>query len=555
VSFFGRIFSPGKEQRRLRMQTRRFRYLNKISAGAKAPGQAWPGIPTQDGDDSLNREYIFNLATIQSRAQDNDINQPDLHGFHRTRTAQVVGKGVSFKHQPQNSEVGVGGDDSDALLEVTKKVNRIREIHSRLGGFDAQGLGRSEGKQQERAVLTAFVLGGCLIHRVWRKDARYPLPLSIELIPASRISTPYNRYGDPLISFGVEYSDEHRSRVVGWHIRRVSKSIGNSFVQDFEWDFVPVEDGSLLSLTEIAGIDRALPLSTSTTRLLRNRGEFVEASVESARAQSQYYAVTQCAPDADPYNSAGDDAAENASENLSPFGFVNIGGVKMLYNPHGETTEWASAKLPEPNAESFYAMTDERLARGLVSSLSRFTRKVNSSWAGGRLEDQQDDPIIDQYRDAFVAAWERVNEWFLDAVWLTNAVELPGYNAKTRVMWCEFRAQFPGRVHINPVQTMQARSISLALRNTSPQRIAEEDGHDLRETLREWGQAVKICRQTEKEFGLEDGELDFLLEGRYLTTSAGEQVTDKPEQEPPPDDAKNRMQQYFQNKLREVTRG
>ena len=314
----------------------------------------------------------------------------------------------------------------------------------------------------------------------------------------------------------------------------------------------PVEDGSLLSLTEIAGIDRALPLSTSTTRLLRNRGEFIESAVESARAQTQYYAVTQCAPGADPYTEAGDDASEASTQSV---GFVNIGGVKMLYNPNGETTEWASAKLPEPNAESFYNMTDERLSRGLVSSLSRFTRKVNSSWSGGRMEDQQDDPIIDQYRDAFISAWERVNEWFMDAIWLTNAVDLPGYSAKTKAIWCEFRAQFPGRIHINPVQTMLAREMALGQRSTSPIRINEEDGNDLRQTLREWGQSMKICRATEAEFGLQKGELDFLLQGRFLTTSAGETVTDEPETEPTPTDSttKNRMHDIFLNRLREAT--
>ena len=540
MSFLNRIFGGTAERNRLRGQNRRFRALNKISAGSKAPGQAWPGIATQDGDDSLNREYLQDLAKIQSRAQDNDINQPDLHGFHRTRTAQIVGAGVQFKHQPHNSEVGFGKDDSDSMLEVTHRVNRIREIHSRLGGFDAQGLGRSEGKQQERAVLTALVLGACLIHRVWRRDSRYQLPLSIELIPASRISTPFNRFGDPMISYGVQYSDEHRTQVVGWHIRRVSKTVGNNFVQDFVWDFIPVEDGSLLSLTEIAGIDRALPISTSTTRLLRNRGEFIESSVESARAQAQYYATTECAPDVDPYAAAADDAAE---QNAMPVGFLNMGGVKMLYNQAGEKTSWASAKLPEPNAESFYAMTDERTARGLVSSLSRFTRKVSSSYAGGRLEDQQDVPIISQYRDAFVQAWGKVNEWFIDAVWLTSSASMPGYNADTKKYWCEFRAQFPGQLHINPVDTMKARSMSLGMRTTSPLRENEADGHDLRQILREWGQSMKMCREAEVEFGLETGDLDFLLDGRVLSTSAGEEVTNPPVPEPTPPE--NRMREFL----------
>jgi len=504
-----------KLQRDLQIATHRFSAMS-IAAAAKAPGGSWSGIPAQMGGDDLNKEYLQSLADVQSRAQDLDVNNPDIHGFHRTRVAQIVGKGVAFKHAPHASEIRM---DQDSLLLLTQQVNRIRDIHSRLGGFDAQGFGRSEGKQQERAMLTAMVLGSCLIHRVWGSDRRYPLPLSIELIPGSRISTPLNRMGDPLISFGVQYTDEHRTRVAGWHVRRVSKTIGNNFVPDFEWDFIPVEDGSLLSLTEIAGIDRALPLSTSTVPMLRNRGQFIESAVESARAQATHYAVTECAPNVDPYALAADDSA--ASNGL---GMTNLGGVKMLYSANGEKVTWSAARLPDPNFPGFMQTTDNRIARGLVSSLSRFTRQVNSSWAGGRLEDQQDDPIIDQYRDTFVQAWGKVNEWFMSAVWLTGDIALDGYSTNTAPLWCEFRAQFPGKVHINPADTQAAREKSLALRTSAPQMHCEEDGTDAREVLRLWAQWLKMARDMEKEYGLEEGQLDCLLSTATVSTTAGDKI-------------------------------
>lgn len=522
MSVFGRLFGDAnaKEKKQLRGMIRRFRAMNQLTAASKTQGASWPGIPTSYGDDSLNRAYLTDMAETQSRAQDIDVNNPDIHGFHRTRTAQVLGAGVMFKLAPHSSEVGI---DHEELLTITQQVNRIRQIHSRAGGFDAAGLRRSEGKQQERAFLTALVLGSCLIHRVWRNNNGFKLPLAIELIPGSRISTPYDKMGDPLVSFGVKYSDEHRTCVVGWYVRRVSKTIGNSFVPDYKWDFIPVEDGSLLSLTEIAGIDRALPLSTSTVRMLRNRGEFLESAVESARAQANHYGNTECAEGADPYAVAQDEADETNEDGAIPIGFTNLGNnVQMLYTAHGEKVNWASSKLPEPDLPGFMDATDSRLSRGLCSSLSRFTRKVTSSWAGGRLEDQQDDPIIAQYRESFIAAWQVVNEWFLDAVWLTDAVKLPGYSKLTATLWAEFRAQFPGKVHINPTDTMNAREKGFALRTMTPQRACEEDGLDLRENLREWAQAMQMCREIEKEFGLDEGDIDFLLTGRFLTTTENE---------------------------------
>ena len=556
MSLWERIFgSNTREKRQLRGEINRFRARNKLTAASSAPGSSWPGIPTAYGDDSLNRAYLTDLAETQSRAQDIDVNNPDIHGFHRTRTAQVLGSGVAFKLAPHSSEVGL---DQAAMLKITQQVNRIRQIHSRNGGFDAAGLRRSEGKQQERAFLTALVLGSCLIHRVWRHGDRSQLPLSIELIPGSRISTPYNRMGDPLVSYGVQYADEHRSRVVGWHIRRVSKTIGNSFVPDYVWDFIPVADGSLLSLTEIAGIDRALPLSTSTIRMLRNRGEFLETAVETARAQACTYAVDTAGEGQDPYQTAAEDG-DSSGESGMPMGFTDMGGgVKMLYAAHGEEIKAFNAKLPEPDLPGFMDATDSRLARGLVSSLSRFTRKVNSSWAGGRLEDQQDDPIIEQYRDAFVSAWQAVNEWFMDAVWLSGAVDLPGYSAVTASVWCEFRAQFPGKVHINPADTMHARALGYALRTMTPQRACEEDGLDLRENLREFAQAVQMCREIETEFKLEEGTLDFLLTGKYASATQGEE-TEAAEVQQNPDGEKatqpksrlDRLEALFLNRVKE----
>jgi hypothetical protein len=558
MNILSRIFGAAnrKERRALRGQIKRFRALNQITAASKAPGQNWPGITTSYGDDSLNRSYLQDLADVQSRAQDIDVNNPDIHGFHRARTAQVLGAGVQFKLAPHSSEVGL---DQDALLTITQRVNRIRQIHSRQGGFDASGLRRSEGKQQERAFLTALVLGSCLIHRVWRTDGKHKIPLSLELIPGTRISTPYDKMGDPLVSYGVKYADEHRSRIVGWYVRRVSKTIGNSFVPDYIWDFIPVADGSLLSLTEIAGIDRSLPLSTSTLRMLRNRGEFLEASVESARAQASHYATTECAEGADPYAVASDDASTDGNmAGAMPVGFTRLGSVQMLYNAQGEKTEWAQTKLPAPDLPGFMGATDERISRGLVSSLGAFTRKVINSYAGGRMEEQQDDPIIAQYRNMFISSWQVVNEWFLEAVWLTDTVALTSYSTATASFWAEFRAQFPAKLHINPVDTMKARELGYMQRTTTPQRECEADGTELRNNLNEWGEAMKMVKDKEVEFGLPEGSLAFLISGRTMSTTGGDVVgapepakESEPGAEPQP---ANRMRGLFLNRLKEKSR-
>lgn len=520
MGFWSNIFGGTPVKRPSRIARRR---LNQIIAASKSgggSGGSWKGVNSKYDEDAFNKDYLTSLGDVQSRAQDLDVNNPDIGGFHRTRTAQIIGAGVAFKHTPRADEIKMTVKQATA---ISAKVDRARELHSLLGGFDSTGKGRSEAKQQERSILTMLIYGACLVHRVGKAESRALLSsFSIELIPGSRISTPIQRQGDPKISYGIEYSDNYRSRVVGYHIRRVSKTIGNSFVPDFTWDFIPAADAVLLDITEAAGLDRALPLSVRVIRQARNRGEFIESSVECARAQTKYHMTMECAPGADPWSAASDDA-DYTNSSGTPFTDV-APGVSALYTAAGEKATWRNAVLPGPDFGGFMAATDERMARGLGSSLSRFTRHVNSSWAGGRLEDQQDDPIIAQYRRTFLDAWHRVNEWFIEALWLENAVDLPGYSSRTMAYWTQHRATFPGKVHINPADTMNAREKAMMLRSTTPQEAAEEDGGNWDAKLDQWADAILATRQKEKDKGLEEGALSILFSGKAITTEAGEVI-------------------------------
>jgi hypothetical protein len=306
----------------------------------------------------------------------------------------------------------------------------------------------------------------------------------------------------------------------------VSKTIGNVFVPDYTWDFLPVEDCALLDLAEAAGIDQPLPLCTRNMHTLRSRNRFIENAVESASAQSSHYGVTECAPNVDPYNQAADDAeGSQANQPYVRAGINDLGdGVRMIYANNGEKVTWSSAKLPDPDFVGFNDKIDERMARGFVASKSRFTRTVNSSWAGGRLEDQQDDPIIDQYRQKLKAAWQIVNGWFLEAIWLTGAAELPGYSAANAHLWNEYRAEFPGKVEINQADSANASEKNLMLRRSSPQREIEKTGGDGDKMLDEWGQWYVKTANTEKKYKIPEGALQILFGTKSVTTSAGEDV-------------------------------
>lgn len=559
------IYDSMKTPARVRpnIAARRALAFSSIQAANMTGASAgWCGTPGSPADENANQEYMLALDQVLRRSQDLDANNPDVHGWNRTRTAQLVGKGVFFKCAPHHDEIGI---DLKTCVETCRQIDRVKRLHSRLGGFDSTGHGYSEGKQQERAVLTMFITGRCLLHRVWKYDAETPVPFSLELIPGSRITTPFDKMGDPLVSFGIQYNDPHRSRVVGYWIRHVATSRGNSFVPDFTWDFIPVEDAVLLSLTEMAGLDQALPASLSVMRMLRNRGEMIEQTVECARAQSKFYAFIEAAPGVDPYALASDDRDQTADSlnpdpstgqlSEDPSGFMNMGGVQALYGQNGQKMLWNNARLPDPDFTGFMEATDSRLARGLVTAKSRFTREVTSSWAGGRMEDQMDDPVIDQLRESFLSAWQKIHAWFIESCWLSGVVHIPNYSTATAAFWTEYRAEFPGKLHINPVDIGNARKLGYELRTLTPQQACAEDGKDLEKNLGQWADAMVMVAAMEKERGLPDGSLAFLLEGKHIDTSAGAETT--PTGEPVPADARrdtpqNRIKKYLRNKRRQA---
>jgi hypothetical protein len=178
------------------------------------------------------------------------------------------------------------------------------------------------------------------------------------------------------------------------------------------------------------------------------------------------------------------------------------------------------------------------MGRGACSSKGRFTRTVTNSFAAGRMEEQQDDPIIAQHRVSFLACWHIVNGWFLDAVYLSGLVEMAGFNPQTRLLWNEFEAEFPAKVDINPQDTAAANEMDLMQRASSPQRKILATGKDPQKTLEEWGDWYVLTRAIEKKKGLPEGSLDVLFRGRALTTMAGEDVQPnvKAEVDPTEDD-------------------
>ena len=153
MSFIGKFIDrvTGRESAKLHRIVKR--YSSAIQAAQRGgAGPGWSGINSNRDEDAANKEYLTALADVLQRSQDLDVNNPDLRGFHRARTAQIVGAHVRFKSAPRPSEIGVSADD---LVKITGEIDRVRDLHSRTGGFDSTNHNRSEGEQQERAIITA----------------------------------------------------------------------------------------------------------------------------------------------------------------------------------------------------------------------------------------------------------------------------------------------------------------------------------------------------------------------------------------------------------------
>lgn len=469
--------------------------------------------------DDYNREYAEARDTVVARVQDLDVNNPDIRGWHRRRIAQLIGKGLQFKAIIRPDETGLS---SDQCAELNQKINHLRDLHSRSFGFDAAGRGRCEGKLMEKSGISLVTHGEVLVHKVYLNSPGRVSPLALEIIPATRLQTPHDKFADPKVSNGILYSDDRRTRVVGYYVYKPSKSMANTMVKDYAYDYLPADDVVLMQLTELAGIDRSLPAAVACVRMIRNKGEFIEAAVETAKVQSKRSGFVEVAENASPYNVASDDKqqeGETSEFELNTVGSITVGGTDLMYLSHGEKFINNAAKLPDPDYKGFIDVADERLARGLCTSKSRFTGAVTGSYSAGRQEEQQDEPVAAQLLQTIVDGWQRVHCWFVESLYLTGAIELPGYSSETALYFHQARAQAPGKVHINPVDTAAARQIGYGLRTLTPQQACEQDGVDLVDNLTQWGEALKHARDTEIKFGLPVGTLDYVSKAAKGVTS------------------------------------
>ncbi len=452
-------------------------------------------------EEQIFEAFQSDLIELQSRGFDLHVNVGDIRGHNHGRSARCVGKGAAFKCVPLAVKLGL---DAEKASEIARQIDELGDLHSDAGGFDAAGRGRSEGILQYVAFLTHFVFGSCLIHRVWNTFRDRLLPFSVELIPGSRISTPYTKMGDPLVHHGIVYADDYRSKVTGWYVRRVPKTIGNSSVALPEWDFISVDDGSMLELVEPAGVDRSFPNAVAAMRLVFNRHEMVELNVEAARKHSTVHAVTKVKSGHNP---------QQRAEDLYPEGWSERDGVKERFAYDGDETTLQTSFLPGPDFPGFHNTTDGKLSRALNTRLSELTRTNQGSYSGGMQENQIDKPNVDVMRENFVDAWRSVQGWKLDACYLSGAVEIPNYTAATKVFWLNTRVRFPGEVPLNPVDHENAKNMRIANGTSSEITECEAEGRDYYEIQREKARAWKIRRQAEKdestnEFKIPIGTLD-----------------------------------------------
>lgn len=476
-----------------------------VEAAGRSNGMAnWQ----PEREDRWAEEYQTKIYDAQSRAVNLHITNADIRGHNHSRTARVTASGIEFKATPDAAEIGL---TPEACVTFSARANRLRKLHSENGGFDASGRGRSEGILQFGAFFTAMIMGGCLVHRVWKPGGNRLIPLALELIPGSRISTPFDMYGSPFVHFGVQYADEYRSEVTGYWVKRVPRTIGNASVQIPEWDFIPIEDASFLELIEPAGFDRSLPNCVAVTRLVFNRGQMFENTVESSRAHSEIYAVLNVSG-LSPYDAAADMAETEGGTTADgvPYSFHTIDGTKVMVIGEKDKMDFRNVVTPGPDFVGVDGKYDERICRGLGGRLSEFTRRMDASYSGGMQERQNDIPQVDVMRKNFLDFWRKIHGWTLDAMFMTGSVEMPGYSVATKIYWMQARTMAPAEIPLNPVDHRNAQKLALAMGVANPYMLCEGDGHDYDAVLEGQALAVKARRDKEVKYGLPEGALEPL---------------------------------------------
>ncbi len=350
---------------------------------------------------SPDSEAEDDLVTIRDRSRDLYLNDAIAAGYVKGRVTNVVGTGINpqgrvkaTKGVTTSTQALAFNTDSEALF---KRWARKADVSGRKSLWQILRLAqRCKDRDGE-----AFIVMSDVPH------PSKPIPLALEVVSVTRISTPPEQEGAPNIRLGIERDENDNP--VAYYIETTDPD--DTKKNDFIWRRVPADRVCHYYEEEEPGQSRGYPDMGPSAATLKDIKDFDEATVIGKQVEACYAAIHKTA---DPMGAAlgassGTDANGNRLEELAPGAIYRIG--------QDEEVTFSNPNRGSSSDDAFTNSQYHRIAAGLNYSfealIKNFGKATYSSARAVRLDDQA----------VFKTGQKLLVETILDRIWERFLVE------------------------------------------------------------------------------------------------------------------------------------
>ncbi len=294
--------------------------------------EAWFQGVEADADMVLSQDQsLRKLRLTSGRLLRNNL-IPD--GIQQAIVNMTVGTGIKVQHPVKRVQKVL----NNLLQEVDKeRFDSITDI-------------------SEKLVNSCFDKGDVLINMVYTPYVKTKYKTSVELVEASRITTPPKHKRNPLVRCGVKY--DNKKRILGYYVRKLvtNESKEKHYrEQDGDYTFVPAynkrgeRSAWLMEAPKYKRPDqtRQVPMLTSSMNMLRYFNDYLETIIIQARVSSTFSAFIHTK------NPEGTKRSleEQSGSPLKNVARLKAGAIWAVNN--GDKVDFASPNRPSDNTDQF----------------------------------------------------------------------------------------------------------------------------------------------------------------------------------------------------------
>lgn len=409
------------------------------------------GSPIEDIDE--------NLQTLRERSRDLYMGVPLATGALKTIRTNVVGTGIRLKPQVDAKFLGLSDDEAKNLEE---SIEREFSLWADTPNCDYQRLNNFYELQQ-LVFLSHLMCGDAIALLPYKKRAGSAYELTVHLIEADRLCTPYSKRGDVNISEGVEVKD---GEVVAYHIANFHPLSYKFYQGKREWQRIEAYGAKTgrrnvihIMESERIGQRRGVPLLSPVIESFKQLGRYSEAELMAAVVTAMYTVFIESENSNQGEFGLGNSIPEPMQMDSEDENSYEMGYGSMVELEPGEKIKEANPSRPNTAFDGFVSSMCKQIGAALEIPNDLLLKQFNASYSASRA--------------ALLEAWKMFKmrrswlandfcqpiyeEWFSEAV-ANGRIYAPGFfdDPIIKKAYCTAEWSGPSQGQLDPVKEVNA---------------------------------------------------------------------------------------------------